>query len=116
MERDVFQIELWREPSAILLRLAGVLDLAAKEPLCRLIDLLALQGTQSVLIDASDAEFIDASVVGTLFRLAREVREKGGAISLVDAREASRLIWGLTGWSELCPPLPARPVLNVPTA
>src|SRR5581483_4040460 len=67
MERDVFQIELWREPSAILLRLAGDLDLAAKEPLRRLLDLLALQGTQSVLIDASDAEFIDASVVGTLF-------------------------------------------------
>jgi anti-anti-sigma factor len=116
MERDIFQIELRREPSAMLLRLAGDLDLAAQEPLRRLVDLLALQGTQSVLIDASDAEFIDASVVGTLFQLAREVCDKGGAIALVDAREASRLIWGLTGWSELCPPLPACPVTNVPAA
>jgi anti-anti-sigma factor len=116
MERDIFQIELRREPSVMLLRLAGDLDLAAQEPLRRLIDLLALQGTHTVLIDASDAEFIDASVVGTLFQLAREVHERGGAISLVDAREAPRAIWDLTGWSELCPPLPARPVLTGPNA
>jgi anti-anti-sigma factor len=104
MQRDVFEIVLRCEPAAIFLGLAGELDLAAQVPLSRLLDLLPLHEQEQVHIDASQASFIDASIVGTLFRLARIVREKGGVISLVDAHGASRPIWRLTGWSELFPP------------
>lgn len=116
MQRDTFRIELRREPSEIRLLLSGELDLAACEPLRRLIDLLPLQATDRVLVDASDAEFIDASVVGTLFQLAGELRAKGKDLSFVDAREASRCIWRLTGWFDVCPPTPSRPGPTVSSA
>ena len=109
MQHDTFRIELRREPSAMLLLLSGELDLAAREPLGRLVDLLSLQATDRVLVDASNAEFIDASVVGALFRLVELLRARGGDLALVDARCNSRSIWRLTGWSDLCPPLLTRP-------
>jgi anti-anti-sigma factor len=109
MHQDTFRIELRREPSVMLLLLSGELDLAAREPLGRLVDLLSLQATDRVLVDASNADFIDASVVGALFRLAEMLRARGKDLALVDARGDSRSIWRLTGWSDLCPPLPSRP-------
>jgi anti-anti-sigma factor len=107
MPCDTFAIEVQREPKALRLRLSGELDLAAQAPLQRLVDLLSLQQTDVVLVDTSDAEFVDASVVGALFQLAREVRRKGGVLSHVDARGAGRAIWRLTGWSAICTPAPA---------
>jgi anti-anti-sigma factor len=106
MPCDAFAIEVQRDPEALLLRLSGELDLAAQAPLQRLIDVLSLKQKERVLVDTSDAEFVDASVVGTLFQLAREVRQKGGVLSHVDARGASRPIWRLTGWSDVCSPAP----------
>jgi anti-anti-sigma regulatory factor len=67
-------------------------------------------------VDASDAEFIDASVVGTLFQLARDLRAQGRDLSLVYARVPQRPIWRLTGWSDVCPPLPSRPAPTVSSA
>jgi anti-anti-sigma factor len=111
MHHDTFEIELRREPSELLLLLSGELDLAACEPLRRLVDLLPLQAVKRVLIDASNVEFIDASVVGAFFRLAAALRDRGKELAFVDARGESRSIWRLTGWSDVCPPLKRRPAL-----
>jgi anti-anti-sigma regulatory factor len=56
-----------------------------------------------MVLDLSDACFIDASVVGALFRLARLSRDRGGHLTLVDAHAADRSIWRLTGYREVCP-------------
>ena len=75
-------------------------DLAAREPLLR-------EGERhagaAVFLDFSEACFIDASVVGALFRLARMSRDRGGQLALVDARAGDRSIWRLTGYPEICP-------------
>lgn len=111
MRPETFRIELRREPTAMLLLLFGELDLAARESLRRLVDLLPLQAADRILVDASNAEFIDASVVGVLFGLAAALRERGKELSFIDARRETRSIWRLTGWSDIYPPLLVRPAL-----
>jgi len=112
MHQDTFRIELRHEPSeTLLLLLSGELDLAAREPLRRLLDLLPLQAADRILVDASDAVFVDASVVGALFSLAAALRAQGKQLAFVDEQSDTRSIWRLTGWAEICPPLSERPAV-----
>jgi anti-anti-sigma factor len=111
MHHDTFRIELRHGPAeTLLLLLSGELDLAAREPLRRLLDLLPLQAARRILVDASDADFVDASVVGALFSLAAALRALGKQLAFVDVRGDTRSIWRLTGWSDVCPTLLERPV------
>jgi anti-anti-sigma factor len=112
MQHDTFRIEVRREPAeTLLLLLAGEMDLAACAPLRHLLDLLPLQAADRILVDASDAVFVDASVVGALFALAAALRAQGKQLAFVDARGETRFIWRLTGWSDVCPPLSQRPAM-----
>jgi anti-anti-sigma factor len=108
MQHDTFRIEVRREPSEMLLFLSGELDLAAREPLRRLFDLLPMQSADRILVDASGADFIDASVVGALFGLAAALHAQGKRLAVIDARCVTRAIWRLTGWWDVCPMLPSR--------
>jgi anti-anti-sigma factor len=100
MIHATFAIEPRQQEGRLVLHLSGELDLAARESLLR-------EGERhadaAVLLDLSDACFIDASVVGALFRLARLSRDQGGQLALVDSRAADRSIWRLTGYAEVCP-------------
>jgi len=85
----------------MVLHMTGELDLAARERLLSEGELVA--GLQPLLLDFSDAQLIDASVVGALFRLAQLCQDRGGRLALVDARADGRPIWRLTGYPEVCP-------------
>jgi anti-anti-sigma factor len=101
MSCATFAIEPRQQEGRLVLSLSGELDLAAREPLLREGERHA--GAAYLLLDFSDARFIDASVVGALFRLARLTRDRGGRMALVDSQAASRSIWRLTGYPEVCP-------------
>jgi anti-anti-sigma factor len=100
MSHATFAIEPRQQGGPLVLRVTGELDLAAREPLLRESE---RHTGAAVLLDFSDAGFIDASVVGALFRLARLSRDHGGRLVLVDSHAADRSIWRLTGYSEICP-------------
>lgn len=100
MTQATFAIEPRQQDGRLVLHLSGELDLAAREPLLREGELHA---GAAVFLDLSDACFIDASVVGALFHLARLSHDRGGRFALVDSRAADRSIWRLTGYSEVCP-------------
>jgi anti-anti-sigma factor len=85
----------------LILHLTGELDLAARDGLLR--EGEPRVGEQPLVLDLSEAQFIDASVVGALFRLARLSQDRGGRIALVDSRAEARPIWRLTGYPEVCP-------------
>jgi anti-anti-sigma factor len=101
MDDATFAIEPQQEEGRLVLHLSGELDLAAREPLLR--EGERHLGAAPILLDFSEAHFIDASVVGALFRLARLTRERGGRLALIDSRAADRSIWRLTGYPEVCP-------------
>jgi anti-anti-sigma factor len=101
MTHASFTIESRQQEQGLVLHLSGELDLAAREQL--LDESERLLGEQPVVLDLSEAQFIDASVVGALFRLARLSQDRGGRIALVDARAEGRPIWQLTGYSTVCP-------------
>lgn len=101
MTHATFAIEPRQQEGRLVVHLSGELDLAAREPLLREGERHA--GAAAVFLDLSEARFIDASVVGALFRLARLCRDRGGHLALVDSRAPDRSIWRLTGYPEVCP-------------
>ena len=96
-----FAIQPRQQAGRVILYVSGDLDLAAREPLLRAGEQHA--GKAPVVVDLSDALFIDASVVGALFRLARLTRDRGGSLALVDSQAPDRSIWRLTRCLEVCP-------------
>lgn len=96
-----YTIEPRLQNGPLILHLSGDLDLAARERLLR--EGEPHVGDQPLVLDLSEAQFIDASVVGALFRLARLSHDRGGRLALVDARAEGRPIWRLTGYSAVCP-------------
>ena len=101
MTHASFSIESRQQDGPVVLHLSGELDLAARERL--LIEGETVAGWRPLLLDFSDAQLIDASVVGALFHLARLCHDRGGRLALVDARAEVRPIWRLTGYPEVCP-------------
>jgi anti-anti-sigma factor len=101
MAHASFSIESRQQDGGLVLYLTGDLDLAARERL--LYESESHLGERPVVLDLSEAQFIDASVVGALFRLARLSLDCGGRIALVDARAEGRPIWRLTGYPTVCP-------------
>jgi len=96
-----FAIQPRQQAGRVILHASGDLDLAAREPLLRAGEQHA--GLTPMVVDLSEALFIDASVVGALFHLARLVRDRGGQLALVDSRGLERSIWRLTRYPEVCP-------------
>jgi anti-anti-sigma factor len=96
-----YSIEPRQQDGPMILHLAGELDLAARDGLLR--EGEPHVGAQPLLLDLSEAQLIDASVVGALFVLARLSHDRGGRMALVDAKADVRPIWRLTGYSTVCP-------------
>src|SRR5436190_23570399 len=101
MDNATFAIEPRQQAGSLVLHLKGELDLAAREPLLREGERYA--GAAPIVFDFSEARFIDASVVGAVFRLARVLRDHGGSLALVDSQAPDRSIWRLTRCLEVCP-------------
>jgi anti-anti-sigma factor len=101
MTHASYSIEPRQQNGPLILHLAGELDLAARDGLLR--EGEPHVGPQPLVLDISDAQLIDASVVGALFRLAQLSHDRGGRLALVDARAAARPIWRLTGYCAVCP-------------
>jgi anti-anti-sigma factor len=101
MTHASYSIEPRQQDGPVVLHLAGELDLAARDGLLR--EGEPHVGDQPLVLDLSEAQLIDASVVGALFRLAQLSQDRGGRLLLVDARAEARSIWRLTGYPEVCP-------------
>jgi anti-sigma B factor antagonist len=101
MSHASYAIEPRQQAGHLVLAFTGELDLAARELLLQQSE--PQVGDAPLVLDFSNAQFVDASVVGVLFRLARLCRDHGGRLALVDAHASRRPIWRLTGYSEVCP-------------
>jgi anti-sigma B factor antagonist len=79
-----YEVRHWEAgPQAHVVTASGELDLhaapALRETLLQLIEL----GRTEVVVDMSEATFVDSTVIGVLTGRLRELREMGGSLSLV---------------------------------
>ena len=100
MDAELFTIAAQSQPGHVLLRLTGDLDLVAREPLLREVEQQA--GGLPVVVDASEARFIDASILGALFEAAAQIRDCGGRLLVIDAQIPARSIWHVTRFADIC--------------
>jgi anti-anti-sigma factor len=84
-QQGIIQVEI-HSANAAIVSLSGEHDLESQ---ARVTAALTAGGVcPTVLADLSDCTFADSSVIAALLRAARELRERGGALELVVAREA----------------------------
>ncbi len=66
-----------------LVRAEGELDMACAPKLRASLDKLIDQGERRLVLDLTDATFIDSTMIGTLMSALRRVRADGGSIEIV---------------------------------
>ena len=87
--------------STFVLTLGGELDLADAPAVDRELELLLAGNARHVIVDLLDVPFLESTALGILVRRARELRERGGDLTLVtdDARVLRVIeIAGLTSY------------------
>ena len=86
---------------AVVLELAGELDLAVSADLRTLVDEAAAQQRGLVVMDVTGVGFMDSSVLREFLRAHRRVADGGGRLVLAGAQPTVRRLLELTGTSEV---------------
>jgi anti-sigma B factor antagonist len=74
----------------------GDVDLHSGPALRDRLSQLSEEGTRRVIVDLSDATFLDSMALGVLLGAKRDLAEAGGALELVVTREDIRRIFEIT--------------------
>jgi anti-sigma B factor antagonist len=81
-------------------RLVGAIDSALRQQASESMG-LALMGNLPVVLDASEATFVDSSGIAFVIQLSRAAREAGLDLSLYDPQDVLREILELVGASDV---------------
>lgn len=84
-----------------VIELAGELDLAVAADLRALLDAVAADRPQFVVVDLADVGFIDSTVLRELLRVHRTVRADGGRLVMAGCHAAVKRLLALTGTTEV---------------
>ncbi len=102
---DAQQPRLERVPDArsgaVVLELAGELDLAVGPRLRTLVDEAMAERPPLVVLDVAEVAFMDSSVQREFLRAHRQADEAGGRLVVAGAQPAVRRLLELTGTAEL---------------
>ena len=94
--------------STIIVSVTGDLDLwnapALEQRLRRCLD----QGSQWVVVDLSDAAFLDSSGLGALTNSKRRIERKGGRLVVINTDDQMRRVFELTGLMRVLNVVPDR--------
>jgi anti-anti-sigma factor len=87
-------------PGAVVLELAGELDLAVGGRLRALVDEATADRPQLLVFDVAEVAFMDSSVLREFLRAHREVADAGGRLVVAGAQSTVRRLLELTGIDE----------------
>jgi anti-anti-sigma factor len=93
-------IMVTHRPTDTRVRLVGAIDSALRQQASDSMG-LALMGGRPVVLDASEATFVDSSGVAFVIQLARAMQEAGVDLSLYDPEGVLRSTLGLVGLAGL---------------
>ena len=83
--------------SIIILDIAGALNLYVASLLRDTVDKKILEGNTRVIINLQGIDYIDSSGIGVLIICTESLQKSGGALALVNASEAVKKVFALTG-------------------
>jgi anti-anti-sigma factor len=86
---------------AVVIELAGELDLAVCPRLRTLVDEATADGPETLVIDVTEVAFMDSSVLREFLRGHRAVEDAGGRIVVAGAQPTVRRLLELTGTAEM---------------
>jgi stage II sporulation protein AA (anti-sigma F factor antagonist) len=93
--------ELPAPPGTLLLRLAGELDLAAGDGFRERVETALAAGVRNVVLDMTDALFIDSSMLRELLRANTATLQAGGRLVLTEVQPAVQRLLALTRVREI---------------
>ena len=108
-------MRLHEEPERSVVSVFGEIDLAVRQeagPLCHAL----LQRALPVVIDASDATFVDSAGMSVLVRIARDAEAGGYPVVLEHAPWMLKELLTITGVDRLLPIAQGEPVPEHPTS
>lgn len=86
---------------ACLLEVAGEIDLANVNVFIERLFELSVDGDQKIVLDMSDVEFVDSTVLNALFAAAPRVRANGGDMAILLGSRNVERVFELTGLDEI---------------
>ena len=95
-----FQVQVRREGEAALIAVRGELDLASGPELESELGKLAAPGTQLVVVDLRELEFMDSTGLSILVRAHQRLAEDGCVLGLVEGSPQVQRLLDLTGVAE----------------
>src|SRR5215510_2566426 len=96
-----FRIERDARGNVQLVRMAGSLDMYSFPRLETQVSSLFQQGQYSVLLDCRDLDYIGSAGLGALIGFAKQSREKGGDLKLLNVPERIFKIIELLGFTKV---------------
>ena len=82
---------------ACLLEVAGEIDLANVNVFIERLFELSVNGDQKIVLDMSDVEFVDSTVLNALFAAAPRIRSNGGDMAILLGNPNVDRVFSLTG-------------------
>ena len=110
--RPAFQLTVVDlDPLRVTIRVAGELDLVAREPLLQMLEQQQLAGRRVIILDFSEVTFLDCSCVGVLVAAHNRLLELHGLLVLHDVDVRVARVLRVTGLEDILflAPTQARP-------
>jgi anti-sigma B factor antagonist len=93
---------------ACLLEISGDIDLSNVNVFIERLFELSVDGDQKIILDLCDVEFIDSTVINSLFAAAPRIRANGGDLAIVAADSAVSRALEISGVDVLYPMVHSR--------
>ncbi len=89
--------------------LSGEIDISTAPDLEQTASRLLAQGHPSLAIDLGGVTYLDSTGIGTMLRLCRQCRERGGQLHILSASARIHRLMRMLGIDHLLPPPPIDP-------
>ena len=95
-------MEYQRKKDTVTVRITGELDHCSAQTIRRELDtLIAEPGVKHLVLDMKDMTFMDSSGIGVILGRYRELREKGGSVSVKNLNPQVEKIFTLSGMRQV---------------
>ncbi|MCS6985206.1 MAG: STAS domain-containing protein [Leptospiraceae bacterium] len=97
------EIQVVQKGDLVVLQPKGSLDMYSSLELKNRMDKIAVGKNTEVFIDFSNINFVDSSGIGTLIKIAHQIQEAGGKVSLAGLKPTIEKVFKISGLINVFP-------------